>query len=138
MRTQKVLAALVLAALFVAVGCDKVSDNPLKEGGKAVERFTESAGKAAKTAVKKIDDKYIEGKIRAQLLSNKEFIDTDITIKSARGFVTLTGTAPTAKIKGKIYKLAKVTKGVRGVKSKITIAVKTEPVEPDTEGAGTK
>ena len=132
MKMRMVL--VVLACGLLAAACERSGD-PFEQTGKAVQRATKSAGKAAKKIVKEIPDKTIELKILAELTGVKEFAGAKIKAKSVRGIVTLTGTAPSAAVKGKIYRLVKTVKGVRKVKNEITVAraEKPEPVESDEE-----
>jgi len=135
-KTRIVFVAVAFCVLSTACG---QGENPIDETGKAVQRATKSAGKAARKIVKEIPDKKIELKILAALTGEKEFAGAKVKAKSVRGIVTLTGTAPSAAVKGKIYKLVKAIKGVRKVKNKITVtrAEKTEP-SPASAPAGGK
>ena len=62
-----------------------------------------------------IDDAWITSKVKAQLLADEHVKGTDINVNTLANVVTLIGNVPSAMVKAEAVRIAKATRGVKGV-----------------------
>jgi hyperosmotically inducible periplasmic protein len=67
------------------------------------------------TVAGKADDTWITTKVKSEFAANKGVKGSDISVSTAEGVVTLTGTVATAKEKSHAESIAKKIKGVKSV-----------------------
>jgi len=67
------------------------------------------------TVAGKADDTWITTKVKSEFATKKSVKGSDISVTTAEGVVTLTGTVATAKEKASATKIAKAVKGVKSV-----------------------
>ncbi|MGQ0800332.1 MAG: BON domain-containing protein [Pseudomarimonas sp.] len=62
-----------------------------------------------------IDDAWITGKVKAQLLAEESVKGTDINVNTTDNVVTLIGNVPSASVRAEAIRITQATKGVKGV-----------------------
>ena len=68
-----------------------------------------------------VDDSWITTKVKSDLLATKDISSTNISVKTTKGVVTLTGTAKTATESNKAAQVARGVSGVTIVENDIRI-----------------
>lgn len=85
-----------------------------------------------------IGDAAITAKVKAKYLDDKRLKDTDISVTTANGVVSLTGTAPTSDAKDAAESVAKSVDGVLNVDNGIQTPSVTSKIEKKTKRAAKK
>ncbi|MES2490174.1 MAG: BON domain-containing protein [Pseudomonadota bacterium] len=85
-----------------------------------------------------ISDAAITTKVKAKYLEDKRLKDSDISVTTANGVVSLTGTAPSAEAKSAAEEVAKTVEGVLNVGNDIQTPSLTSQVEKKTKRAAKK
>lgn len=101
---RKTLIAAGLVAAFSAVPFAQVAAQD------AMQKQSDNQTVPDKTA-----DAWITTKVKSELATTKGIKSTDISVTTADGVVTLTGTATSAAEKAKAEQVAKKVKGVKSV-----------------------
>lgn len=110
---QHLLAVVLLgAAMVVAGGC--------ASSGQAGAGSSSSAGEQS-VVPQFVDDSWISSKITAKFLADNRINAFDIGVHTRRGVVTLSGTVPSAAMAERAVAIARGTRGVKDVISKITV-----------------
>lgn len=78
------------------------------------------AGSGERTGVY-VDDSVITSKVKSELVTEKGVHSTDISVKTTRGVVTLTGTVATWIESNKAADLARGVKGVSSVENNLMV-----------------
>ena len=78
------------------------------------------AGSGEKTGVY-VDDSVITSTVKSQMVVEKGIHSTDISVKTTKGVVTLTGTVATKDESNKAAELARGVKGVTSVENNIVV-----------------
>ena len=90
------------------------------------------------TAGAAISDTAITAKVKAKYMNDTRLKHSDISVTTANGVVTLTGSAPSAKAKNAAADLASHVKGVKSVDNDIEMAAVEAPSTEDKIEAKTK
>ena len=90
------------------------------------------------TAGAAISDTAITGKVKAKYMGDTRLKNSDISVSTANGIVTLTGSATGATAKSAAADLARNVKGVKSVDNDIEIAAVEAPSTADKMEAKTK
>ncbi|PTU30482.1 BON domain-containing protein [Stenotrophobium rhamnosiphilum] len=85
-----------------------------------------------------ISDAAITTKVKAKYLEDKRLKDSDISVTTANGVVSLTGTAPSSEAKSAAEEVAKTVEGVLNVGNDIQTPSLTSQVEKKTKRAAKK
>lgn len=85
-----------------------------------------------------LSDAAITAKVKAKYLDDKRLKDSDISVTTANGVVSLTGSAPTSEGKDAAETLAKTVDGVMNVDNKIETPSVTSKIEKKTKRAARK
>ena len=108
--------AIIFSLIFMLQGCAAVV-----VGGAGAAGYY--AGKDKRDMGTIMSDAGITTSINANLVSAKGIRTFDINIDTYNGVVTAEGNVPTRKVRNKILKFCKSTKGVKKVISKLKIKV---------------
>lgn len=85
-----------------------------------------------------LSDAAITAKVKAKYLDDKRLKDSDISVTTANGVVSLTGTAPTSDAKDAAETLAKTVDGVLNVDNNIQAPSVASKIEKKTRSAARK
>jgi hyperosmotically inducible periplasmic protein len=125
MNTQHLVKALSVATLLSIGAVNYAEAAPAPEPTSA----------DASTAV---SDAAITAKVKAKYLDDKRLKNTDISVTTANGVVSLTGTAPTSDAKDAAEAIAKTVDGVLNVDNEIQAPSIASKVEKKTKAAAKK
>jgi hyperosmotically inducible protein len=78
------------------------------------------AGTGQKTGAY-VDDSWITTKVKSDMLADKDISSRNISVKTTRGVVTLTGTAATSQESNKAAEIARAVAGVSAVENDIRV-----------------
>lgn len=120
---SKSIAAATLAVLLGATGTVSAADD-----GKAHSNSMSSA----------VSDTAITAKVKARYMDDARLKGSDISVSTADGNVTLTGTAPSSKASKAAEELARHVDGVIGVNNRINAPTVANEVEDKTKHAAKK
>ncbi|OTA21473.1 Osmotically inducible protein Y [Xenorhabdus beddingii] len=115
------------SALAAETSSEKTSpEKTLESTGQKVDHSIEDAGKKIDHSLQHadvyLDDSAITAKVKGKLLESKGINSSDISVKTEKGVVYLSGFV---KNKHQAAKIAKIVHGIKGVKSvKSTIEIK--------------
>lgn len=125
-----VLSALLLTGL---AGCEKTpGEKPGESAGKAADRAIDNAGnkmsqaadatkeQAAKAGAA-IDDTALTAKVKSALVAEPNLSALQINVETAKGVVTLSGTADSAANSDRAKEVAANVKGVASVDNRLTV-----------------
>ncbi|MBD2796481.1 BON domain-containing protein [Xenorhabdus sp. 18] len=123
------LLAVVLGSVLSSSGAlaaDISSGKTLESTGQKIDKSLDVAGEKIDSSLKKadiyLDDSAITAKVKAALLEHKGINSKNISVKTEKGIVHLSGFV---KNKHQAAKIAKIVHGVKGVKSvKNTVEIK--------------
>ncbi|PHM70643.1 BON domain-containing protein [Xenorhabdus kozodoii] len=123
------LLAVVLGSVLAsssALAADLSAGKALESTEQKIDKSVDIAGKKIDDTLQKadayLDDSAITTKVKAKLLEHKSINSRDISVKTEKGVVYLSGFV---KNKHQAAKLAKIVHGIKGVKSvKSTIEIK--------------
>ncbi len=107
----------VTAGSAAAQDTSSPKDKTVAAGEKSKDK-TKSAAKSAETA---LSDSEITASVKTKLLADKTVGGLKIDVDTDHGVVTLTGPVTSATEKSTALRLAKETKGVKKVVSKLTV-----------------
>jgi osmotically-inducible protein OsmY len=106
----------------------KKTEDAAKKAGQATEDAAKKTGHATKKAAKKtvavLTDAEITAAVKTKLLADTKVSGLAINVDTSDHVVTLTGTVHSAAEKAEALRLARTTKGVKKVVSKLTIEPK--------------
>ncbi|MEQ1964077.1 BON domain-containing protein [Xenorhabdus khoisanae] len=112
------LLAVVLGSVLISGSALAAETSP----GKTVESTGQKIDNSLQHADVYLDDSAITAKVKGKLLEHKGINSNDISVKTEKGVVYLSGFV---KNKHQAAKIAKIVHGVKGVKSvKSTIEIK--------------
>ncbi|HTD67825.1 MAG TPA: BON domain-containing protein [Candidatus Limnocylindria bacterium] len=77
--------------------------------------------RAGRTTGEYVDDKTLNGRVRAALSDSPDYKFTDVNVESMRGTVQLSGFVGTSAQKASAEEIAKGVRGVQSVENKITV-----------------
>jgi hyperosmotically inducible periplasmic protein len=112
MRSSKFIAPAVIAAAFIVAPAVALADEPPAP-------HSDSIGAA-------LSDTAITAKVKTHLHSDKRFSDSDISVKTTNGVVTLTGSAPSENTASAAERVAQAVDGVKSVDNQIRAPSKLE------------
>lgn len=123
---------LILAAVFVTFGlaaCGK-SVPP----GQVSDSAAADAPKESATLGKAISDTAITASVKGRLGSDARVSDSDISVETNNGIVTLSGTAKGSDAKNAAEELARATPDVKGVDNRIAAPTALDSIAKNAEG----
>ena len=109
MMNANIRKALFAAALVAGLGTVPFAQVNAQDSAAATSKGDNQ------TVAGKADDTWITTKVKSEFAANKSVKATDISVSTADGVVTLTGTVATAKEKSHAEMIAKKIKGVKSV-----------------------
>lgn len=112
-RQPQLLTAALLAALFGSGAALAANDSPRDHA--ATKDMSHESDQP-------VSDTWITTKVKSELLADTEVKGTDINVSTTNGVVTLAGVLDS---KDAVNKAVAVTKGIKGVKSVDTQALKS-------------
>lgn len=115
---RKTLMAVGLATAFSAMPFAQVAAQQAQENGAAQQQAQDAAMQqktSNETVPGRTNDAWITTKVKSQLATTNGIKSNDISVATADGSVTLTGTASSAAEKTKATQIAKKVKGVKTV-----------------------
>ncbi|PHM50620.1 BON domain-containing protein [Xenorhabdus miraniensis] len=123
------LLAVVLGSVLIsgsALAAETSPGKTVESTGQKIDRSIENTGKKIDNSMQHadvyLDDSAITAKVKGKLLEHKGINSNDISVKTEKGVVYLSGFV---KNKHQAAKIAKIVHGVKGVKSvKSTIEIK--------------
>lgn len=123
MNTPKILKSISAATLMAVLGVSSVV-------------FAEDAEKPhSTTTMDAISDSAITAKVKAKFMDDTRLKNADISVTTANGAVTLTGSASGSEVSHAAEDLAKHVKGVTSVDNKIYTPSVARKVESKTKSA---
>ena len=125
MQVKNVVAILSVAALL-GIGAISYADSV--DGPQPKSADTGTA----------LSDAAITAKVKAKYLDDKRLKNSDISVTTANGVVSLTGTAPTSDAKDAAEEVAKTVDGVLNVSNDIQTPSVTGKIEKKTKKAAKK
>lgn len=124
MEFRKLMAALSVAALLaVSAVAHAQSDSPQPKSADVGTALSDAA---------------ITAKVKAKYLDDKRLKNTDISVTTANGVVSLTGTVPTSEAKDAAEELARSVEGVLNVSNDIEAPTVASKIEKKTKRAAKK
>ncbi|MBE8596597.1 BON domain-containing protein [Xenorhabdus sp. BG5] len=124
------LLAVVLGSVLTssALAADLSVGKTLESTGQKIDKSLDSAGGKIDNSLQKaddfLDDSAITAKVKEKLLEHKGLNSHDISVKTEKGVVYLSGFV---KNKHQAAKIVKIVHGIKGVKSvKSTIEIKKQ------------
>ncbi|WFQ79559.1 BON domain-containing protein [Xenorhabdus sp. SF857] len=125
------LLAVVLCSVLAsgsALAADLSVGKTLESTGQKIDKSLDSAGNQIDNSLQKantyLDDSAITAKVKEKLLEHKGINSHDISVKTEKGVVHLSGFV---KNKHQAAKIVKIVHGIKGVKSvKSTIEIKKQ------------
>lgn len=88
--------------------------------GVLIAGLTGCAGSGQKSGAY-VDDSWITTKVKSEMIANNDVAARNISVNTAKGVVTLTGTAATAQEANKAAEIARGIEGVKAVENYIRV-----------------
>lgn len=124
------VASISLGVVLVLAGCE--SQGPAEQAGRQIDQATQQAGDKAKEAgtavgdkIEKageyLDDAAITAKIKGDIMRDPMLKALGISVTTANGVVTLSGTVDAKPSSDRAGKIARLVKGVKSVENNLVV-----------------